>query len=141
MRLGTWNSQRCARARRRPYGIRDRFDCCECSCGWFQMITLRRLLLLLFLLCYASVGTAQAQGTFEPGGNMTTPRSGHTATLLLNGQVLITGGSKERPASAELFDPVTNTFVPTGNMTTGRFGNSATLLPDGRVLIVGGYYL
>src|SRR5262245_6924878 len=105
------------------------------------MITLRRWLLLLFLLCDASVGTAQAQGSFEPGGNMTTPRTGHTATLLLNGQVLITGGSQERPASAELFDPVTNTFVPTGNMTTGRFGNSATLLPDGRVLIVGGYYL
>jgi len=86
------------------------------------MITLRRLLSLLFLLCYAA-----------------TPRSGHTATLLLNGQVLITGGSQERPASAELFDPVTNVFVPTGNMTTGRFGNSATLLPDGRVLIVGGF--
>src|SRR5262245_37156685 len=101
----------------------------ECSCGWFEMITLRRSLLLFFLLCYASGGTARAQGTFEPGGNMTTPRSGHTATLLENGEVLITGGSQERPASAELFDPVTNTFVPTGNMTTGRLGNSATLLP------------
>jgi hypothetical protein len=64
---------------------------------------------------------------------MTTTRTGHTATLLLNGKVLITGGSREGPASAELFDPVTNTFTRTGDMTTVRFGNSATLLPDGTV--------
>jgi hypothetical protein len=104
------------------------------------VITLRRTLFLLFLLRGASVATAQVAGTFESAGNMTTPRTGHTATLLMNGKVLITGGSKESPASAELFDPVTNTFTRTANMTTGRYGNSATLLPDGRVLIVGGYY-
>ena len=104
------------------------------------MITRRRWLLLFFLLRYASVAAAQVPANFEPAGNMTTARTGHTATLLLNGKVLITGGSKERPASAELFDPVTNTFTRTGNMTTGRFGNSATLLADGRVLVVGGYY-
>src|SRR5215510_6314094 len=98
------------------------------------------ILSLLVVFVYTSSAVAQAPGTFIPTGNMTTPRESHTATLLLNGKVLITGGSQELPASAELFDPVTNTFVPTGNMTTGRFGNSATLLPDGRVLIVGGYY-
>jgi len=104
------------------------------------MITLRTGLLFCFLLLYAFAAAAQVPGTFEPAGNMTMARTGHTATLLLNGKVLITGGSRERPASAELFDPVTNTFTRTGNMTTARFGNSATLLPDGRVLIVGGYY-
>src|SRR5262245_59063360 len=106
---------------------------------------LRRLapvLSLLVVFVYTSSAVAQAPGIFFPTGNMTTPRrSSHTATLLLNGKVLITGGSQEHPASAELFDPVTDTFTPTGNMTTGRFGNSATLLPDGRVLIAGGYYL
>src|SRR5215510_1372409 len=99
------------------------------------------ILSLLVVFVYTSSAVAQAPGTFIPTGNMTTPRESHTATLLLNGKVLITGGSQELPASAELFDPVTNTFTPTGNMTTGRFGNSATLLPDGRVLIAGGYYL
>src|SRR5215510_13039267 len=95
---------------------------------------------LVLALLFCHVALAQHTGTFTATGNMTTPRESHTATLLLNGKVLITGGSQELPASAELFDPVTNTFTPTGNMTTGRFGNSATLLPDGRVLIVGGYY-
>lgn len=104
---------------------------------WFVSVSV----LLWFLLCFTSVAHAQTSGTFIAVGNMTTPRTGHTATLLLNGKVLITGGSKERPASAELFDPVTNTFTRTGNITTGRlFGHTATLLPDGRVLIVGGYY-
>jgi WD40 repeat protein len=67
---------------------------------------------------------------------MTTSRTGHTATLLSNGKVLITGGSGD--ISAELYDPDTGTFTLTGNLTTPRWFPSATLLADGRVLIVGG---
>jgi hypothetical protein len=75
---------------------------------------------------------------------MMVPRVGHTATLLLNGKVLICGGADRADSlgtvsdSAELYDPTTETFAPAGNMTSLRWYHSATLLPDGRVLIVGG---
>jgi hypothetical protein len=56
-------------------------------------------------------------GTFSATGSMTTPRDAHTATLLLDGRVLITGGDdrfRHPIASAELYDPTTGTFSPTG---------------------------
>jgi hypothetical protein len=85
-----------------------------------------------------------ATGTFNPTGNMGTPRGGHTATLMPDGKVLISGGLMSIDAtatapSAELYDPATGAFAPTGSMAEARAEHTATLLPDGRVLIVGGY--
>ena len=81
-------------------------------------------------------------GEFTYTGNMTTARAEHTATLLPNGKVLITGGEGvgfQPLASAELYDPSTGMFVPTGTMTSVRtWGHTATLLANGKVLIAGG---
>src|SRR5262249_28048151 len=95
-------------------------------------------LLTAFLFGPTLEAVAQTAGTFIPTGNMTAPRGGHTASLLVNGKVLITGGRSDGSASAELFDPVTGTFSATGEMITPRRGHTATLLADGRVLIAGG---
>ena len=100
-------------------------------------------LFLSFLFLGAALtpaAVAQAPGGFTSTGTMNDYRAWHTATLLLNGKVLIAGGGFQSARSADLYDPVTGTFTPTGNMTAERRGHSATLLPDGRVLIVGGQY-
>jgi galactose oxidase-like protein len=84
---------------------------------------------------------------FTPTGSMTISRSGHTATLLNDGRVLITGGAADGPItgnpsgiqqSAELYDPARRVFAATGNMNVARSLHTATLLSDGRVLIAGG---
>jgi len=68
--------------------------------------------------------------------------SGHTATLLPDGTVLVAGGFVNTIGrglvSAELYDPATGAWSGTGNMTEERFGHTATLLPNGTVLVAGG---
>src|SRR5688572_27429028 len=102
-----------------------------------QDIQRRRAMKIAAWILLASAAIAQTQGTFQATGNMTADRFGHTATLLLNGKVLIAGGMSAG-ATAELYDPATRTFTRTGDMTLSRAGHTATLLADGRVLIVGG---
>jgi Galactose oxidase, central domain len=71
---------------------------------------------------------------------MTAGRSGHTASRLPDGRVLIAGGenSSEVLNQCEIFDPSSVTFSIAGNMGSARVDHSATLLSDGRVLIAGG---
>jgi hypothetical protein len=99
---------------------------------------------LLALLCaslttFASTAFAQG-GMFVPTGSLNTARSGHTATLLNNGKVLVAGGEVNSTflASAELYDPTTGTFTATGNMSAARVGHTTTLLNNGKVLVAGG---
>jgi hypothetical protein len=73
---------------------------------------------------------------------MLQPRSGHTATLLPDGKVLIVGGMRRNHdfyRSAKLYDPTANKFQPAGEMTVARVGHVAILLNSGKVLVAGGW--
>ncbi len=89
-------------------------------------------------------------GTWSPAGPLTARRIGQTATLLTDGQVLLTGGvaggnapgttNEAGPAlfSAETFDSGTNSWSRTSFMTTARVDHTATLLPSGPASVCGG---
>lgn len=71
--------------------------------------------------------------------SMMAARSGQTATLLPNGEVLVVGGSATSVvASAELYNPATGQWSSAAPMGTARAGHTATLLADGDVLVAGG---
>ena len=78
--------------------------------------------------------------SFSPAGGLTRARSGHTATLLPDGRVLIAGGGVPGEAftTMEVWDPATETFSSAGSLSVARAEHTATALLDGRVLVVGG---
>jgi hypothetical protein len=94
----------------------------------------------------AAISAPGNAGSLSPATPMLQPRSGHTATLLPDGRVLIAGGMRGNQdfyKLAELYDPATGKFQPTGEMNQRRVGHVAVLLTSGRVsgkvLIAGGW--
>ena len=67
-------------------------------------------------------------------------RSDHTATVLLNGLVLVAGGSNGTHClnSAELYDPTTAAWREMSRMQQARCKHTAQLLLTGEVLVMGG---
>ena len=66
----------------------------------------------------------------------------HTATVLQDGKVLVTGGfngQSKALASANIYDPKTNKWTATGNLIVGREGHKAVLMNNGQVMILGGW--
>jgi hypothetical protein len=103
-------------------------------------------------LCIGGIASAElydsVAGSFSPTGGMNAARYAHTATLLPNGEVLVTGGFGSGVdcedlgtpvlTTAEIYDPSNASFKMTGNMAEAREEHTATLLPAGKVLITGG---
>jgi hypothetical protein len=90
----------------------------------------------------ASLPSTNPAGSLASAAAMLEPRSGHTATLLPDGKVLIVGGMRRNQdfyKSAELYDPAKGKFQLTGEMSIGRVGQVAVLLQSGKVLIAGGW--
>ena len=100
--------------------------------------------------CDCSGGTAAPViELYDPGTN-TFSRTGtvngmvrwwvdvNTATLLMNGKVLVAGSDEyDFPANADVYDPSTGIFTGIGNSVAPHEFSTATLLPDGTVLIAG----
>jgi N-acetylneuraminic acid mutarotase len=81
-------------------------------------------------------------GNWTLTGNMTYARYSHTASTLMNGAVLVTGGYVPQfyhSSSAELYDPVTSNWTLTENMIYPRIHHTASVLLNGTVLVTGGY--
>ena len=86
-----------------------------------------------------------SNGTFALAGNLIVKRHKHDAVLLVDGRVLIVGGSDERDGAgayrnAEIYNPTNNTFAAVSNMNASRYKlqGTAVLLKNGKVLIAGG---
>ena len=79
--------------------------------------------------------------SFNYTGSMNSVHSDHTATLLKDGRVLVTGGLAvlaNETTSAEIYDPATGRFSVTGSMFDARFEHEAVALNNGMVLVEGG---
>ncbi|NBV23716.1 MAG: hypothetical protein EBS05_17570, partial [Proteobacteria bacterium] len=82
-----------------------------------------------------------AQGTWTSTSPLATGRYLHTATLLPNGKVLVTGGENGSSymATTEVYDPTQGIWTATGPLLIGRSRHTATLLANGKVLVTGGF--
>ncbi|WP_437570634.1 kelch repeat-containing protein [Sorangium sp. So ce542] len=82
-------------------------------------------------------------GTWTDAAPMQLARTGHTATLLRSGKVLVAGGGKNAffTDSVELYDPESDRWELMAPMDDPRAGHEATLLSNGKVLVAGGYYI
>src|SRR5438309_7911379 len=93
------------------------------------------------MLATATLIDASSSSQVEQLGLLAVPRTGHAATALADGRVLITGGRDNAGiivATAEVFDPASQTSTTIGVLNTARIDHTATLLADGRVFIAGG---
>jgi len=81
--------------------------------------------------------------TVAAAGELKQARSGHSATRLADGRVLVVGGADESAflTSSEIFDPTkppSTAWSPGPDLLEVRPDHSALLLPSGEVMVIGG---
>ena len=80
-------------------------------------------------------------GSWSQTASLTTARTGHTATVIPDGRVLVAGGAGadgNALDSLELFNPETGTFAPAGILSTARTEHAAAVAGATKVLVAGG---
>ena len=100
-----------------------------------------RGLLKTSILMWISAASSLSAGEFDTISTLASGRSGCTATLMTNGEVLIAGGlgiGDLALASTESCDLRTGRVVESTPLAAARSGHTALLLRSGRVLVTGG---
>ena len=95
----------------------------------------------IVMLAIATWVSASSSQQVQPLDNLATPRTGHTATALSDGRILITGGRDadgHLVAASEIFDAETQASSASASLNTARVDHTATSLADGKVLVTGG---
>ena len=89
------------------------------------------------LLTYDSANPLSS--TWALAGTMVNTRYNHSAVVLDDNSVLVTGGYGVDPKAAEIYTPGTNTWSSATGMTNARALHTSTKLLNGKILVVGGY--
>src|SRR5688572_1768474 len=101
------------------------------------------LLVAVILACFALVMANSVpnvpSNTWQATDSGSAARTGAAAVLLMDGRVLITGGTAggAATASAEVYSAASG-FSPVGSMLEAGSGHAAVVVQDGRVLVTGG---
>jgi Kelch motif len=84
-------------------------------------------------------------GTWTLTGSMHHERTRHTATVLADGTVLVTGGRLSGATipedTAEIYDPATGTWTEAPDMPAPLSNSQSQMLSTGQVLVFGGFGL
>ena len=80
-------------------------------------------------------------GAFVSAGAMAEERESHTATLLSNGKVLVTGGTSNKTYldTTEIFEPASMKWTAGPKMNQSRWDHAAVRLKNDWVLLSGGF--
>lgn len=113
----------------------------------FSFITTRPniLISLIFIITFVFQNNIPVLADSEvwiETGQLNSPKPYHTATVLLDGKVLIAGGydGSLNTASSEIYDPTSGTWSTTDSMNVARKEHQSILLTDGQVLVAGGEF-